>query len=790
MPGWLIWTLGGLAALGGLLVLAVGGGYLWLRGSIPQIEGQITVAGLEAPVEVRRDSDGLVTIRAENDHDATLALGYVHAQDRLAQMDFMRRMGAGRLSELLGESTVDLDRMMRTLGLYRLVEENFERLSRDARQAAEAYTEGVNAFLAEPGGPLPVEFQVLGYTPEPWRPADSLMWGRLMALQLSNNWSDEALRLRLSKHLTPEQIAFLWPRYPDDAPVALGDLAAVQDLDAELPGRILPWAWAPKDASNSWVISGALTASGKPILANDLHLALTTPGQWYLVRIETPGHVLAGATAPGVPFLIAGHNGHIAWAITTTHSDNQDLFVERISKDVPGSYETPEGPWSFQFREETVQIRDEDPLRFAVRSTRHGPVVSGLRSQLAKALPEGHALALSWPALRSDDLTGDAIYKLNRARDWPAFLDAMRNFHSPQQNILYADRQGTIGFIAPGRLPIRPSGDGRFPVDGWTGSHDWRGEIPFEALPQTVDPPSGRIIVANNKIVPDDFPHLIAADWPSPNRARRIEQLLNGADNYDTAQQMAWQQDVLSLGAESLLPLLLDTPAASERAQRAIEMLSAWDRRMERDRPEPLIYHAWLRAANRALLADELGPEFAAFQRADTDLLGAILTEGESWCDDIETDLREDCDGQLAKAIEAALDELEDRFGRDMNAWRWGAAHLVRLQHPVLGRVPLIGALFTRSVETGGGSDTLNRGAARLGGSGPGVFENRHGPTFRAIYDLADLDSSLFMITGGQSGNPLSPFYGSLVEAWRDGLYLKLDGQQTEAAHRLLLLPE
>ncbi len=795
-PRWLRWSLGALGTLLLLGLTATFGGYLWLRGSLPQIDGRVALPGLTAPVEVLRDSDGAVTIKAQSMPDAYRALGYVHAQDRLAQMDFMRRLGAGRLSEVMGQSTVEVDRMMRTLGFYRLAEEGQAHLNPETMASVEAYAAGVNAFIADPPGPLPIEFQVLRYTPEPWRPADSLVWGRLMALQLSGNWSSEALRLRLAERLTPEQIAFLWRPYPENGPIAIGDLAAAPsafgDLQPALPGEVLPWQWAPKDASNSWVVAGSHTASGSPILANDIHLALNQPGQWYLARIETPDLTLVGATAPGLPFLIAGHNGHIAWAFTTTHSDTQDLFLERSPEGMEDSYETPEGPKRFGVREEVIEVRGADPLHLAVRSTRHGQVISNLRASRSTPLPDGQILALAWPTLRADDRTADAIYAMNRARNWDQFRAALRQFHSPQQNLLYADRAGTIGFIAPARVPLRAQGDGRFPAKGWSGERDWIGEIPFDELPQSVDPARGRIVAANNKIVPDDYPYLITADWPSGHRAQRIEDLLDGAEETTLAQHAGWQSDIVSLAAKRLLPLLIqavDGGSQSKRAGRALALLSAWDFRMARDRPEPLIYYAWLKAANETLLADELGPEFNAFQRADADLLSAILTSGEAWCDDVESETKEGCAEQSAKALEDALQDLAARFGDDMDDWRWGEAHMARLRHPVLGRIPLLGALTTRSIETDGGEDTVNRGGVRLAGNDPQVFEHRHGATFRAVYDLADLDQSLFMITGGQSGNPLSPFYENLAEAWRDGIYLKLDGKPEEIVGRLILDP-
>ena len=872
------WTLG---LVPGLATVILGAGLVWLRGSLPDLDGTHRLAGLAAAVEVLRDADGIVTIRAGGELDAARALGYVHAQDRLWQMDFMRRTGAGRLSEVVGPETLGFDRLMRGLGLYRLAEASLDHLTPEVRALLDAYAEGVNAFIAAPGGPWPPEFQLLRTEPEPWRPADSLVWGRLMAFQLSNNWSDEVRRLQLAGRLTPAQIDFLWPAYPPDAPVTLGrpatarraakptlpasSLSALRGAsaprrfepsplageglgggyppcpwrDGTVPGNPsavpplldppprggrrnssaprdereahgrgaadllcaqpsatpvldepLPWSWAPKDASNLWVLAGARTATGRPILANDPHLALEAPGQWYLARIETPELTLAGATAPGVPHLVAGHNGHIAWGFTTTHADSQDLFVERLSADKPGHYDTPEGPKPFDLRKEVIAVQGEAPVVLTVRATRHGPVISDLRPGLAETLPEGQVLALAWPALRADDRTAEAVYRLNRARGWTGFLAAMEHFDAPVQNVAYADTAGAIGFVTAGRIPIREAGDGRVPVPGWSGEYDWRGFIPAAELPQVANPPGGRIVNANNRVVDAAYPHLIAADWPDPHRARRIAEVLDARDEATVEDSLALQQDTLSLGAPRLLFQLLHYPLPETgQVAKARDLLAKWQYGMARDRPEPLIFHAWLAALNEAVFSDELGPIYPRFQRVDTDLLAAALIAGDVWCDDVETPGTESCASLAGPALSAALAELEARFGPGIDDWRWGAAHVARFPHPVLRHIPVIGDWLEFAVEADGGFYTVNRGGPRLGGPPESRFEDRHGPGFRAVYDLADLDNSRFMIATGQSGNPLSAHYGSLATRWRDGEYLKLDGVGAAPRYRLGLSP-
>ncbi len=456
MKRFLVWALRAIAGLGLLFALVVGGAYLWLRGSLPETEGTVVIAGLEASVEVLRDADGIVTIRAQSETDAARALGYVHAQDRLWQMDFMRRTGAGRLAELLGPAALPSDRLMRTLGLYRLARTNLEILAPETRALLVAYAEGVNAYLEHPPRAWPLEFHLLappfGYRPEPWRPADSLVWSRIMALRLAGTWSDEIRRARLSKRLSPEQIDFLWPDYPVGVPSTIPGLAALLDgLPLGRMARNTTWTPVASQASNSWVLAGSQTESGAPILANDPHLSLNAPGQWYLARIETPGLTLTGATAPGLPIMVFGHNGRIAWGFTNTHGDVQDFFIEKFVPRDPGRYQTPGGPRAFETRQETIRVAGAAPVRFTVRSSRHGPLISDIAPRARDAAAPKTALALAWTTLRGDDRTAGAFHAMNRARDWPEFREALRDFHSPQQNIVYADTSGTIGFIAPAR---------------------------------------------------------------------------------------------------------------------------------------------------------------------------------------------------------------------------------------------------------------------------------------------------------------------------------------------------
>lgn len=764
-----------------LAAFAVLGGFLWLRSSLPQSTGRIDVAGLSAPAKILRDDAGIVTIRAANARDGAFALGFAHAQDRLFQMEFMRRLGAGRLSEVIGPATLELDKRMRVLGLYARAAESFAGLAPQAQAAIESYAAGVNAFLSTRRGALPLEFQLLRHEPEPWVVADSLVWGRLMALQLSSNWREELFRLRLSAQLPPARLQALWPALGGKANSAALDRRRVTDL-AALP----PTFEAMPGASNSWVVGGSLTESGKPLLANDPHLGLILPNQWYLARIETPEGVVAGATAPGVPFVVIGHNGRVAWSFTTTGGDTQDLFVEKLAPGDPDRYVTPGGASLFDSHVETIRVRDGDDVSLTVRQTAHGPVISDI-GMAAEAAGTGEVVALAWTALRADDRTAEALYRMGRAENAAAFREALRFFDSPQQNVVFADVEGAIGFVAAGRIPVRKalSGGGQMPAPGWSGDYDWSGYLPFEALPQSLDPPSSRIVTANDDITPPGYAEFIAARWETPFRADRIEALLDGAPGrqagpFTAAQMGTMQMDDLSLAARDLLPLLLaDLPPGSipgGLAAEAIDILRHWDYRMGRDQAAPLIFTAWTQELDRRLFAGELGPLYDDFARWSGNGAGALLTgAGEThgnWCGRAGPSVRPSCRAALAPALEATVAALAQAYGDDPAGWRWGDAHQARFAHPLFDRLPILGGLFAIEVETDGDNFTVNRGTAI---PQPGLrFPHVHGASLRAVFDLADLDRSLFMLPGGQSGNPLSGHFDDLVTRWRDGGFLTI----------------
>ena len=765
-----------------LLLAASGGLYLYLRTSLPQIEGEVALPGLSAPAQIKRDPNGVAYITARSANDAWFALGFAHAQDRLWQMDFQRRMGAGRLSEVMGAATLGLDRFMRQLGLYRVAEENLKALSDEAREVLESYAAGVNAFISRRPGALPPEFLLLRYKPEKWRPADSIVWGRLMALTLSDNMRWEILRARLAKRVTPQQLADLFPGAPRrETPTTLADAGAI---DYEKLWAALPMDMLGVGASNEWALSGAHSATGKPILANDPHLRFGMPNLWYLARLEAPGLTLTGATVPGVPFFILGHNGAIAWGLTTTHSDTQDLFVERVDQGDGRLYQTPQGPRPFETRTETIKVRGGDAVELVVRSTRHGPVISdimpGAREALPRGMPgagaadtakEGEVMALSFAGLSPDDRTSEALYRVNRARDWSGFLAALKDFHSPQHNFVFADTAGNVGFISAGRVPVRRAGDGRLPAPGWNGEYDWTGWLPFDSLPRAFNPASGVIVNANNKPAADAA--ALGSDFDMTYRARRILDLIAIDPRPSVDSVAAMQLDSVSMAARDLIPILTQVEPNDDRARRAVAMLKAWDGRMDRRRAEPLIFSAWLRELNRLLYADELGPLFADYWDLRPDVVELMLTQRQQWCDDVTTPARETCEERIALALDRALDFIAERYGRNPADWRWGDAHQAKLSHPVLGKLPLLWRLSDVQMPSDGDAFTVNRGQANVSDAAE-PFTHIQGAVYRAVYDLADLDNSRFMQASGQSGNPLSPFYANLARRWRDGRTIRI----------------
>jgi penicillin amidase len=758
-----------LIALPALVVALAGGFFLYLRSSLPQTGGRLVLAGPEHPIRIARDADDVPVIIAQDGEDAAFGLGFVHAQERLFQMEVMRRTGAGRLAEIFGPEAVAIDRQMRVLALYRAAEAEIPFLSPATRRVLRAYAAGVNAAIAARRGALPPEFLLLGFSPEPWHIADSLVWGKLMALELEGDYRGALLRAQLARTISAADLAILYPHYPPQAPTTLARMRAIY---RRLPLRrlyaALPAAVGPRHASNSWVVDGRHSLSGRPLLANDPHLGFAAPGVWFLARLKTPRHDIAGATAPGSPFVVIGHNERIAWGMTSTGSDVEDVFVEKIDPGDPGRYLTPAGSAPFRLRHEVIRVRGAAPVAMTIRATRHGPVISDALPPGAAA--PGYVLALSATFLRADDRSADALYGIDRAGDWTSFRTALKNFVGPQQNIVYADSGGTIGFIAPGLVPIRKNGEGWLPAPGWSGEYDWTGFIPFAALPQAINPPSGRFIAANNKIVPADYPYFLGRGWDLPNRALRIAALLDKTPRQSPATSAAIQADTFSLMAAQLVPLMTRiTPrTAAERA--ALARLRRWDFHMDRDKVAPLLFTAYLRAFSRMVLFGRFGRAIAPYWDLKPQVMETVLTRRPDWCarpNPAGSAPGRGCARLLRAALDRALAALSRAYGPDIAGWRWGRAHIATFANPVWRHIPILSAWLTPRIPTSGGYDTVNRGPSDVHND-KAPFAQRFGAGLRIITDLAAPQDSRMIVAPGQSGNPLSPHFADLLRRWRD----------------------
>jgi penicillin G amidase len=769
-----------------LLGITALGAVFFAYSSLPKVKGKVYTKDIATETLITRDSKGIPYIEAKTDEEAYFALGFAHAQDRLFQMELMRRAGSGRLSEIFGEKALDHDRYIRTLGFHLAAPKSYENLSPIFQKTLEAYAKGINAYLKTHQGALPLEFYLLGFRPEPWRPQDSLLWGKQMALTLSHNWKEDFLRARILKKTNdPQILKHLWPSIPLSTPVTLEGLKleALNKL-----AKRLPHLGEGSMASNAWIVGGQKSETGKPLLANDPHLKLSLPGPWYLAHIKTPSLTLAGATSPGVPLMILGHNSSIAWGFTTTTGDTQDLFIEKVDEQNKSHYKTPEGSKPFETRLERISVKGfQNDVRFDVRSTRHGVVISDYQEHSSDILENDHVLALSWPGLDLIDKTMEGLFEVNHAKNWQEFTHGLEKVKSPQQNIHYADIQGNIGFYAPALIPMRKKGDGTLPVPGWTGEYDWNGFIPFQELPHSFNPASNSIANANNKIVDDSYKHHISFDWDNPAaRAIRLQELLERQEKHSMNSFSEIQNDILSLVAMDFKGLLTEV-AFKNDYQTAARNLIAWDGVMDKNKAEPLMYVAWMEALHRKVLKPYLGDFYKDYLKWRPAALKSILVQNKSRCSELEENVQKQCLQTLQESFEEGYDTLKKKHG-SAEKWRYGKAHFTHLEHPIFSQIPLLGKLTSVHFETSGDKHTLNEAMPEM--INPKIlFRQVHGPSFRGIYDLSALENSRFMILPGQSGHPFSSNWKDLGLLWQKGDYVKLNAKDLKDGKKLSLIP-
>jgi len=804
---WLLRLLTGMIALG---LLALFGAYYFLSRSLPDYNEAFALPGLTAPVEIVRNNDNVPHIFGASDADVFYALGFAHAQDRLWQMTMLRRTAQGRLSEVFGTRTVKTDELLRRYDLYSLALSSVAAQDAGTMVALNAYAAGVNAWIEQinvgargRGAP---EFFLFSNEIAAWQPADSIAIIKLMALQMSGNLEAEVLRARVSLLLPDARVRDILPDDPSTGIIALPDYASL--MPGVVPGgqalRMAsddPLSPFPRldfaGASNAWAAAPSRSAAGGSLLANDPHLGFTAPTVWYLARLDLQSGGVIGGTIPGIPAVLVGRSEALGWGLTSSYLDDLDVHIEKLNPANPEEYQTPEGWKTFQTRRSIITVRDAEPVTVTLRWTDNGPVLPGSHYDLGTVTPGGHVASLSWTALDGADTSMTAAVRLMQAKSIPQAIEAGSLFVAPSQNMMLADATG-IALQVVGAMPARDAGHqskGRMPSPGWIAANRWQGMRPYAQNPHVVNPDSGLIGNTNNKIIDAPFPDHMSYDWGDTQRIQRWLTLMKTREVHTRESFIEAQLDTVSFTARSLLPLIgadlwFTGEAAAEGTperlrQRALEVLAAWNGEMNEHLPEPLIYQAWLRALSDRLIRDEIGPLADTFTHPEPLFIERVYrnVEGASvWCDVIQSAAVESCADLARIALDEALLTLSERYGSNVESWRWGDAHQAAHDHPVLGEVPILKYLVNIRQSTSGDDNTLLRGRTR--GTGPDPFTNVHGAGFRGVFDLGDPDSSVFITSTGQSGHPLSRFYDDLGEVWRRGEYIpmSLDPELARAA--------
>ncbi len=816
-------------------VLAVGGGIsVHLLRGLPQLDGEVQLKGLSGAVLISRDGADVTHINAGSALDAWRAMGFVHAQERGWQLEFNRRVMRGELSEILGTATLDTDKLMRTLGIIGMAKQQLQGLSPATQAALQAYSEGVQtAWQSGAVRPSP-EFKLLGTLAggkngQAWTPEDSVGWALMMALDLGGNWGQEFARLSAAQVLSNDQLWQLLPAYPGEKPASAVDLpalyrglgvyAAAASKSAALPAAQSPLAQWSADwvrdmgildgkGSNNWVVPGSRTVSGKPLLANDPHLALSAPAIWYYAHLKAPAGELPGgqkyaaldvigATLPGLPFVVLGRTSGVAWGFTNTGPDVQDLYLEQLDAAKPGQYRTPEGWADFQVRDETIRVKGQADVTIKVRGTRHGPVISDVQPQYQGLIDTSrYAVSLHWSALTPDNKTIEAGMKANWAQTVPQLQQVFAEHHAPMQSVVMADTLGAVAYNAVGKVPLRSAKNdirGVAPAPGWLAQYDWTGWLPSAqnpAVTQAQIEQKGWHSTANQNILPPGYAHFLGGDWTTPERFQRIEQLLAANPKHSRESMQAIQNDVLSLGAKALQAKLAMHPTSQASshplAPAALKLLAEFDGQMRTDSAAALVLNVWADELTRGLLIPHLGAErFQSLygKRHFRAAVEGVLDRSDAfWCG------ASGCSGQVASALGRALDRIAASQGRDVKAWRWGAWHPAISSHKPFGKVPYLHALFDVRVESAGDLFTVNVGQYWANDK-QAPFANRHAASMRAVYDLAQPDQSVFIYQTGQSGHAFDPRSRDMAVQWAQGGYRALQQQPQAVLHHMVLRP-
>ena len=796
----------GLLALTALVLII---GYFFLSRSLPDYSEDFRLDGISAGVEIVRNNANVPHIFGSSDEDVYFALGFAHAQDRLWQMIMLRRTVQGRLSEVFGERTLKIDELMRRYDLYPLAVQSVAAQDEATKAALEAYARGVNAWIGEVNakarGRGAPEFFFFSNEIAAWQPADSIALIKLMALQLSGHLEAEVVRARTSMLLPEERLRDILPDAPGTGVTALPDYASLMQSPPPggFPMRVVqdslsPFPSAPfSGASNAWAAAPGRSAAGGALLANDPHLGFSAPTLWYLARLEFATGGVIGATIPGIPAVMIGRSEALGWGLTSAYLDDQDVVMERINPDNNQQYDSGAGWKDFVTRRSIITIKDKDPVTITLRWSDAGPVLPGSHYNLATVTPPGHVAALQWTALSVKDTSLTAALRIMKARTIPEALEAGRQYIAPAQNLMLADGDG-IAFQLIGAVPNRnPAHDtqGRMPSTGDTLKNRWNGFQDYDQNLRVSNPSSGLLGNTNNKTTDAPFPNNISATWGDTHRIQRWLTLMKTREVHTRESFIEAQLDTVSPIARAVLPLIgadlwfTGTPSAEgtpeHLRERALELLAEWNGEMNEHLPEPLLYAAWVRTLQDKLIRDELGPLADAYTHAAPVFLERVFrnTDGAAqWCDIIQSAVIETCTDIARIALDETLLRLSERYGPQIETWRWGDAHQATHDHPVMGSVPLLRYFVNLRQSTSGGDSTLMRGLTK--GTDPEPFLNVHGAGYRGVYDFADPDSSVFIVSTGQSGHPLSRHYDDLGVLWRRGEYIpmSLDPELARAA--------
>ncbi|WP_289042081.1 penicillin acylase family protein [uncultured Aliiroseovarius sp.] len=805
---WMIRIVAGLLVLAGLGLSLV---YYLAAQSLPDYSVTRATPGIKAPVEIVRNNANIPHIFGQNDPDVFFGLGYVHAQDRLWQMMTMRRTAQGRLSEMFGRRTLEVDELMRRLDLYTLSKAAVAVQDDETKAALKAYSAGVNAYLSRinndalgRGAP---EFFLFSNDISPWQPADSIAILKLMGVQLAGHLEEELLRARVTLALPDERVKDILPDIPGTGVAALPDYASLLDVPAaqfaNLPARQdRPALWpAPRrgfaGASNAWAAAPNRSAAGGTILANDPHLGFTAPAIWYLARLELTSGGVIGGTIPGLPAMLVGRSDDFGWGVTASYLDDQDLHVEKLNPDDPSQVQTPDGFKPLNTRSSIVRIKDEAPVTFDLQWSENGPLLPGHLFDLGIITPPGHAMSLNWTLLTAQDRSMSAAIRLMRAKSVEDGITAGSDFVAPSLTLTMADREN-IAMKVIGVMPKRDAAhqsQGRIPSPGWIAANQWQGRLSYSANPEFLQPKGGIVGNTNNKLINRPFPNHMSFEWGDSQRVQRWSRLMQAREVHTRDSFIEAQLDPVSVTARTLLPLVgadlwftgdAAPDGTPERArQRALALLADWNGEMNEHMPEPLIYSAWLRALQTRLIRDELGPLAKEFPHVDPIFIERVFRNVRGagvWCDVIQSAPTETCTDIARMALDDALLWLDEHASGAQESLRWGDFHEVTHKHPVLGDLPFLKWFVNIRQSTSGGDNTLLRG--RTAGTGANPYRNVHGAGFRGVYDFADPNSSLFVISTGQSGHPLSRHYDDLGDLWRRGEYtpMSLDPALARAA--------